>query len=207
MHRLIRTQLAFLNSSESTRFLSLVAPSLRRFSHLRSLAAVSLIPKPPSTQSLRHSRPPLCADAMDSHPLSASGIEDFVHVDGAGAGAGAVSDSNFRSEGSEESVVADTAVEEATGGEVESQGYARKVLPEELSKSVVMLNCDSSAEGGACDVYLLGTAHVSSVNPDFAFIVYGYFLLKIGRMNVVSIVCGTWKLFLEFLFVKIMFRL
>nr|GMD08397.1 traB domain-containing protein-like [Ipomoea batatas]GME05089.1 traB domain-containing protein-like [Ipomoea batatas] len=162
MHRLIRTPLAFLNSSESTRFLSLVAPSLRRFSHLRSLAAVSLLPKPPSTQSLRHSRPPLCADAMDSHPLSASGIEDFVHVDGAGAGAGAVADSNFRSEGSEESVVADTAVEEATGGEVESQGYARKVLPEELSKSVVMLNCDSSAEGGACDVYLLGTAHVSS---------------------------------------------
>ncbi|XP_031129530.1 traB domain-containing protein [Ipomoea triloba] len=157
MHRLIRTPLAFLNSSESTRILSLAAPSLRRFSHLRSLAAVSLIPKPPSTQSLRHSRPPLCADAMDSHPLSASGIEDFVHVDGAGAGAGAVADSNFQPEGSEESVVADAAVEE-----VEPQGYMRKMLPEELSKSVVMLNCDSSAEGGACDVYLLGTAHVSS---------------------------------------------
>lgn len=108
--------------------------------------------------------------------MSASGIEDFVHVDGAGA----VADSNFQSEVSEESVVADSAVEEATSGEVESQGYVRKVLPEELSKSVVMLNCDSSAEGGTCDVYLLGTAHVSTVNSDLAFSVYDYFLLKIG---------------------------
>ncbi|EOX99165.1 TraB family protein isoform 2 [Theobroma cacao] len=38
----------------------------------------------------------------------------------------------------------------------------RKVeLPEELSRSVMVLTCESSAEGGNCDVYLVGTAHVS----------------------------------------------
>lgn len=37
----------------------------------------------------------------------------------------------------------------------------RKVLPEELSRSVVVLTCESTAEGGVCDVHLVGTAHVS----------------------------------------------
>ncbi|KAL6975722.1 hypothetical protein U1Q18_024517 [Sarracenia purpurea var. burkii] len=41
------------------------------------------------------------------------------------------------------------------------RGDQRKVLPEELSRSVMMLSCESSAEGGICDVYLVGTAHVS----------------------------------------------
>lgn len=39
----------------------------------------------------------------------------------------------------------------------------RRDLPEELAKGVVLLQCESSAEGGACDVYLVGTAHVSQV--------------------------------------------
>ncbi|XP_042478452.1 traB domain-containing protein-like isoform X2 [Macadamia integrifolia] len=42
---------------------------------------------------------------------------------------------------------------------MEVQG--KKVLPEELAKGCVMLECESSAEGGSCDVYLVGTAHVS----------------------------------------------
>lgn len=37
------------------------------------------------------------------------------------------------------------------------------MLPEELSRSVVTLSCESSAEGGICEVYLVGTAHVSAV--------------------------------------------
>lgn len=36
-----------------------------------------------------------------------------------------------------------------------------RVLPDELTKNVVFLKCESSAEGGSCDVYLVGTAHVS----------------------------------------------
>ncbi|KAM7274445.1 hypothetical protein ACFE04_016311 [Oxalis oulophora] len=34
-------------------------------------------------------------------------------------------------------------------------------LPEELSRNVVVLNCETTAENGTCQVYLVGTAHVS----------------------------------------------
>ncbi|KAK8981736.1 hypothetical protein V6N11_028141 [Hibiscus sabdariffa] len=37
-------------------------------------------------------------------------------------------------------------------------------LPEELSKNVVHLSCESSAEGGKCDVYLVGTSHISKAS-------------------------------------------
>lgn len=47
-------------------------------------------------------------------------------------------------------------------GEEEDDGSEqRKVLPEELSRSVMVLSSESTAEGGYCDVYLIGTAHVS----------------------------------------------
>lgn len=55
----------------------------------------------------------------------------------------------------------------------EGAGEARP-LPEEILKSVVHLQCDSSAEGGVCDVYLVGTAHVSKVvcSPSFLFCLF-----------------------------------
>ncbi|EFH55644.1 hypothetical protein ARALYDRAFT_344992 [Arabidopsis lyrata subsp. lyrata] len=34
-------------------------------------------------------------------------------------------------------------------------------LPEEFAKSVMVLTCESTVEGGSCDVYLVGTAHES----------------------------------------------
>ncbi|KAK2379904.1 TraB family protein [Trifolium repens] len=34
-------------------------------------------------------------------------------------------------------------------------------LPEELSKNVIVLSCDSTAKGGVCDVYVVGTNHIS----------------------------------------------
>lgn len=46
----------------------------------------------------------------------------------------------------------------------EGEGYERKVLPEELSRSVMKLTCESSTDAGICDVYVVGTAHVSAVN-------------------------------------------
>ncbi|XP_039130768.1 traB domain-containing protein-like [Dioscorea cayenensis subsp. rotundata] len=44
---------------------------------------------------------------------------------------------------------------------VSERSTVRRGLPEELSKGVVVLECESSAEGGSCDVYIVGTAHVS----------------------------------------------
>nr|XP_043613789.1 traB domain-containing protein [Erigeron canadensis] len=60
----------------------------------------------------------------------------------------------------DQSVVANEEFREAN--ESDPQGSEqRKVLPEELSPNVVTLSCESSAEGGICDVFLVGTAHVS----------------------------------------------
>ncbi|KAH0458679.1 hypothetical protein IEQ34_011493 [Dendrobium chrysotoxum] len=51
--------------------------------------------------------------------------------------------------------------ERRTGGSGEGRVEERRVLPEDLAKGVVHLECESSTEGGRCDVYLVGTAHVS----------------------------------------------
>ncbi|KAK8486458.1 hypothetical protein V6N13_077255 [Hibiscus sabdariffa] len=42
-------------------------------------------------------------------------------------------------------------------------------LPKELSKNVVHLSCKSSAEGGKCDVYLVGTCHVWKASSCYGF--------------------------------------
>ncbi|CAI0550555.1 unnamed protein product [Linum tenue] len=85
--------------------------------------------------------------------------EDFVHVDNPDPSGGALSDSivnvadELRDEG--ESVVASAGT---AAGEAEPD--ERTEAPEELSRAVV-LTCESKAETGSCDVYLVGTAHVS----------------------------------------------
>ncbi|XP_058210666.1 uncharacterized protein LOC131323064 [Rhododendron vialii] len=43
----------------------------------------------------------------------------------------------------------------------EDAGDRWKVLPEELCLNVVKLLCKSTADGGICEVYVIGTAHVS----------------------------------------------
>ncbi|XP_010908929.1 uncharacterized protein [Elaeis guineensis] len=61
------------------------------------------------------------------------------------------------------SVAADDEVRGGVGGP-EMASFHRgeeRVLLEELSKGVVVLKCETSAEGGTCDVYVVGTAHVS----------------------------------------------
>lgn len=94
-------------------------------------------------------------------PTDTTGVDDFIHV-------GDEPDGNSHSsqEGSVESVV-DESLHEKSAGDGETEGnsynYERKILPEELSRSVVALSCESFADGGVCDVYLVGTAHVSSV--------------------------------------------
>ncbi|XP_058210668.1 uncharacterized protein LOC131323065 isoform X2 [Rhododendron vialii] len=56
-----------------------------------------------------------------------------------------------------------SAGNEDRGGDAaaEDAGGRRKVLPEELCRNVVKLSCKSNAEGGICEVYVIGTAHVS----------------------------------------------
>lgn len=47
--------------------------------------------------------------------------------------------------------------------EAPDSDHRQVTLPEELSRNVLVLSCESAAEGGVCDVYLVGTAHVSEV--------------------------------------------
>ncbi|XP_040370254.1 traB domain-containing protein isoform X2 [Rosa chinensis] len=80
--------------------------------------------------------------------------EDFVHVENS------LSDSIVNVEvPREEEDDGDVVSTSAAAAEEDDRG--RKVLPEDLSRSVVVLTCESSAEGGVCDVHLVGTAHVS----------------------------------------------
>lgn len=51
------------------------------------------------------------------------------------------------------------------------EGYSRKVLLEDLSRSPMMLNCVSSTDGGICDVYV-GMAHVSAINFLFFLLLF-----------------------------------
>ncbi|XP_058211460.1 uncharacterized protein LOC131323626 [Rhododendron vialii] len=54
------------------------------------------------------------------------------------------------------------AANEDRGGDMAADaGGRRKVPPEELFRNVVKLSCESNAQGGICEVYLIGTAHVS----------------------------------------------
>ncbi|CAM8993860.1 unnamed protein product [Rhodiola kirilowii] len=45
--------------------------------------------------------------------------------------------------------------------EMAENSERRRELPEELCKDVIVLTCESSAEGGSCVVHVIGTAHVS----------------------------------------------
>lgn len=92
-------------------------------------------------------------------PIPTESGEDFIHIENPNPdNVEALSESVF-SLG--ESVV-------CYGDEVKDSSNAfseetRRELPEELLKSVVFLTCESCAEGGTCDVFVVGTAHVSKV--------------------------------------------
>ncbi|KAK4492994.1 hypothetical protein RD792_000033 [Penstemon davidsonii] len=88
-------------------------------------------------------------------PTAIAGVDDFVHVEQGDHphtekdDALPIDNSNYISEGLGEANNTDHTY------------YERKVLPTELSRSAVTITCDSAADGGVCDVYLVGTAHVS----------------------------------------------
>ncbi|CAF2105400.1 unnamed protein product [Brassica oleracea var. botrytis] len=102
---------------------------------------------------------------MSTEPEVHSGGEDFVHIEEDSRPTGDISLSD-----SIVNVEKEDAVEEeeeykdsdsvVSGGEGSSEA-TKAELPEELAKSVVMLTCESTGESGSCDVYLIGTAHVS----------------------------------------------
>ncbi|XP_022726132.1 traB domain-containing protein-like [Durio zibethinus] len=103
---------------------------------------------------------------MESDPPSG---EDFVHIENPNPNVvEALSDSIVKVEEEEDEEdmqnedCDDNSDDDVSRNERSDSSERRKVeLPEELSRSVMVLTCESSAEGGICEVYLVGTAHVS----------------------------------------------
>ncbi|TQD90196.1 hypothetical protein C1H46_024224 [Malus baccata] len=144
---------ASLYSPESRRvFLSLRRSpnSLAQFSTVRNLRFASS-----ATDGGPHQREPIrpLMDAESPLPDPAS-AENFVHVE------------NPTTEDLSDSIVGVDAPRDEYDDGISMTAVAesfeqRRFLPEELSRSVVVLTCESTAEGGVCDVHLVGTAHVS----------------------------------------------
>uniref|UniRef100_A0A803QJY6 TraB family protein n=1 Tax=Cannabis sativa TaxID=3483 RepID=A0A803QJY6_CANSA len=134
-------------------------PTLNRvtFSPLSQLSTLRKFSNPPSSISVERPRSDLIRSSMDSQSpeIDAPEGEDFVRIEGATAED--LSESIVRVDEPRENV----ALTSSPPAPIEDNSEQRMVLPEELSRSVVVLQCESSAEGGVCDVYLVGTAHVS----------------------------------------------
>lgn len=111
-------------------------------------------------------------EANSLENLSGSAIDDFVTVEnpaneGSPRAEPSTPNPNFDPvEGDErlDDVVVGSESSRRVGGDrnsgMESEDSERRELPEELARSLVVLSCENS-EGGTCDVYLVGTAHVS----------------------------------------------
>lgn len=111
-------------------------------------------------------------EANSLENLSGSAIDDFVTVEnlpdeGSPRAEPSNPNPNFVPvEGDErlDDVVVGSESSTREGGDrnsgMESEDSERRELPEELARSLVVLSCENT-EGGTCDVYLVGTAHVS----------------------------------------------
>ncbi|KAG6742551.1 hypothetical protein POTOM_053423 [Populus tomentosa] len=82
---------------------------------------------------------------MDPNPSN----EEFVHIENPSDNDNHLSES-----------IVDVANELSEDDNKNDDVAERKELPEELSRSVMVLTCESKAEGGTCVVHLVGTAHV-----------------------------------------------
>ncbi|XP_058210662.1 uncharacterized protein LOC131323059 [Rhododendron vialii] len=110
--------------------------------------------------------------AMDGAVSATPPYSDFVRIDGPGSpvredpGADDI-EGLVRSvstvddeEGGDERGGGDAAVAAEDFGDGDGEDR-REAVPEEVWRSVVRLSCESTAEGGVCEVYLVGTSHVS----------------------------------------------
>lgn len=106
--------------------------------------------------------------ADDSSAVSeTSSAEDYVHVSEPAADEPAPNPNLAAQPVLDSGILSEASSGGGSGGgegsAEEGTAEGKRVLPEELAKGVLFLQCESSAEGGSCDVYLVGTAHVSQV--------------------------------------------
>ncbi|XP_015572706.2 traB domain-containing protein isoform X2 [Ricinus communis] len=154
--------------NRSTRLLSQVySPDSHRFFTFGGHKTLAFTPRvqisPPKfrkiisfatkTGNLNTNIPAMDPNRPESSEPHGSANEDFIHVENPNL---------YVEEALSESIVdVDNELREENANTGSDSEPERKELPEELSRSVVKLTCESAAEGGLCDVYLVGTAHVS----------------------------------------------
>ncbi|KAJ6908502.1 hypothetical protein NC651_018797 [Populus alba x Populus x berolinensis] len=157
MNCLTRSQLSLLNSPDSHQFFTTITTKLplrhpqTTFNFSHSIYSRRKFPQI-ITFATKKPTNPIIADPnrnpMDPNPSK----EDFVHIE---------SPSNNDNHLSES--IVDVANELSEDDNKNDVVMGRKELPEELSRSVMVLTCESKAEGGTCVVHLVGTAHVSQI--------------------------------------------
>ncbi|CAD5190316.1 unnamed protein product [Musa acuminata subsp. malaccensis] len=133
-------------------------------SHLPSAKLLSTFSSP--SRARRRSLPPPMEPADDSSVVSeTSSAEDYVHVSEPAADEPAPNPNLAAQTVLDSGILSEASSGGGSGGgegsAEEGAAEGKKVLPEDLAKGVLFLQCESSAEGGSCDVYLVGTAHVS----------------------------------------------
>ncbi|KAA0042435.1 traB domain-containing protein [Cucumis melo var. makuwa] len=165
MNRLTRCTTQ-LNSTASHRFIvtATVKPHLRRLNYALTFKQHPHFSAPLNfgiflKTSDRPRRLPRLPQVMDSVPPESDSpaVEDFVHIEDPNIESLCDSIVSTTDEQINDEAAASVISPEAEEGLAEQ----RRVLPEELSRSVLALTCETTSEGGICDVYLVGTAHVS----------------------------------------------
>ncbi|KAH6764890.1 hypothetical protein C2S52_013889 [Perilla frutescens var. hirtella] len=114
---------------------------LKSANHLVALFAVS--PAAATYQKRLFCFSSLFSSIPSKHSSSAA-IDDFVYVGEGGKISG------------------QSLIQNQSRRNDRNKTYKRKVLPPEVSRHTTMLTCESAADGGVCDVYLVGTDHVSA---------------------------------------------
>ncbi|URD71875.1 TraB family [Musa troglodytarum] len=133
-------------------------------SHLPS--AKLLPPFSSHSRSRRRSLPRPMEPSDDSSVVSeTSSAEDYVHVSEPAADEPAPNPNLAAQPVLDSGILSEASSGGGSGGgegsAEEGAAEGKRVLPDEMAKGVLFLQCESSAEGGSCDVYLVGTAHVS----------------------------------------------
>ncbi|KAH7533033.1 hypothetical protein FEM48_Zijuj04G0086600 [Ziziphus jujuba var. spinosa] len=165
MNRLTRLVTPF-HSPESARFVTANSLSLRRVPNTFTSTPFKSFSIPPklvnnftisgNRYKSDNFRPVMDSSSPETDPPTG---EDFVHIENPAVVVDSLSDSIVRVDVPREDDDDDNIiVRRPPEAEASEQ---RRVLPDELSRSVTVLSCESSANDGVCDVYLVGTAHVS----------------------------------------------
>lgn len=159
-------------------------------SQIRPLTS-QINPLPLPRRKAAHFPPAMRTAGVTSPESDAPVPEDFVHVRNPNDSQISSDESNQNpnpsaksSSASSSDAIDDDAFETSGRDDFDAVGDSAAVqavdLPEEISKGVVLLECESTAESGNCRVYLVGTAHVSEV-------------LLFDPISILSLVYAKWS--------------